>query len=232
LVKENLDRNHGTSLRNSEEIVGMIYPVLRDARGRVIDGFHRLGVDPNWDSVTLKNVKTKEDRLLVSLHANLGRRMVSREEKAKAINSLAEIYWKEGLRPKVTSVIVDREGRNNHIVENQITNRLREALKGVVGKSTINSVLLPKYKNQEYSENHRRVAKVRHDNTSAIKLIQDSFGNKMIGQFGVGIFGRLEREMISAAKEMLRNDPWWIKTIKDELRDEIRAEIIAARASK
>ena len=33
--------------------------------------------------------------------------------------------------------------------------------------------------------------------------------------------------MISAAKEMLRNDPWWIKTIKDELRAEIRTEILA-----
>jgi hypothetical protein len=49
----------------------------------------------------------------------------------------------------------------------------------------------------------------------------------MIAQFGLSIFGRLEREMISAAKEMLRNDPWWINTIKDELRDEVRAEILA-----
>ena len=56
-------------------------------------------------------------------------------------------------------------------------------------------------------------------------MIRDSFGKQIEKAFGEGIFGRLEREMITAAKEMLRNDPWWINRVKDELRDEIIADL-------
>ena len=35
-------------LEKSEKTVGQIYPVLIDKNGKVIDGFHRKRVDPNW----------------------------------------------------------------------------------------------------------------------------------------------------------------------------------------
>jgi len=63
-------------LDKSSEAVGQIYPVLKDAEGRVIHGFQRLDVDPNWKSVTLEDVKTEEDRLSMALHANMGRRRI------------------------------------------------------------------------------------------------------------------------------------------------------------
>ena len=68
-------------LKGSEDTIGQIYPVIRGADGRVIDGFHRLDVDPNWKSVTLENVVTEEERLIVSAHVNVIRRKVSRNEK-------------------------------------------------------------------------------------------------------------------------------------------------------
>jgi hypothetical protein len=217
--------DHEKSLKKSEEIVGRIYPVIKDANGKVIDGFHRLDVDPDWDFVILPDVKTKEERLIVGLHANLGRRKISRKEKAEAINDLAEIYWRQGLRPKVSRIIIDRYGRKKNINENQITQKLNHVLKGIVGPTTISTLLLPKYKYTVKAEVQKRIAKERHANTPAIKLIRDSFGKQIEKAFGEGIFGRLEREMITAAKEMLRNDPWWINRIKNELRDEIIAEL-------
>ena len=223
--KEHLNKNHGASLKRSEGIVGKIYPVIRDGNGKIIDGFHRIEVDPHWESITLKEVKTIEDRLIVGLHANLGRRSVRREEKRKTINALAKIYWDQGLRPKVSRIIIDKTGRKKNINENQINQKLNEVLKGVIGPTTISRLLLPRFKDNVKAEVQKRVSRERQDNTPALMLIQDCFGKQIEGVFGVGIFGRLEREMISTAKEMLRNDPWWISEVKNELRDEIIAEM-------
>lgn len=81
-------------------MVGQLIPVLRDAEGKVIDGYHRLDVDPNWKSVTLEDVKTDEERLIVSAHINISRRRITNKEKRLIINQLAArarvIYY--GLR--------------------------------------------------------------------------------------------------------------------------------------
>jgi len=193
---------------------------LRDAEGKIIDGFHRLDADPDWKSVTLENVKTEEDRLLVAFHVNLGRRKVSRAEKIEYINTLAQIYWEQGLRPKVRTEI---NGRTFYV--NQITAKLEESLNGVLSRWGISKYLLPIYKNQKLSKAQIHRAKKRQNDTSAYELIVSSFGKDIERSFGPGIFGRLEREMFTRAKQDLRQDPWWINKIKDELRAEIRAEI-------
>ena len=53
----------------------------------------------------------------------------------------------------------------------------------------------------------KAAAKIRQDGTPAYKLIYDSFGKHIERAFGEGVFGRLEREMFTKAKESLRNDP-------------------------
>lgn len=200
---------------------------MKDAEGKVIDGFHRLDVDPNWRSVTLENVKSDEDRLLVSLHANLGRRRVRRAEKVEYINALAQIYWDQGLRPKVKTKIEDYAGNERTFYLNQISAKLEDVLKGVVSRKTISEYLLPIYKNQEQSEAQKKRAKERQDNTPAYELIQNTFGRDIERAFGPRIFGRLKREMFTKAKDSFRNDPWWMNKIKDELRADIRAEVEA-----
>jgi len=214
-------------LDKSVRVVGQIYPVLRDAEGRVIDGWHRLDVNPNWKSVTLEGIKTEEDRLIVSLHANLGRRKVPMAERIEVVNALAEIYWDQGLRPSVNAIIVDRDGRNKNQNINEITRKLNEVLKGIVPRSTLTKLLHNKYKNTSRAEGQKEKARTRQENTPAIQLIEDMFGKQIIDRFGEGIFGRLHKEMFDKAKASLVNDPWWMNRIKDELRAEIEVEVKA-----
>lgn len=41
-------------LKKSEQIVGQIYPVLVDKNGKIVDGFHRKSVNPNWKEEKLE----------------------------------------------------------------------------------------------------------------------------------------------------------------------------------
>jgi hypothetical protein len=81
-------------LKKSEKI-GQLYPVLLDAKGNVIDGFHRLEVNPNWKTQKLEKIDTEEKLLIARAVSNWNRRQVSKEEKEEWINRLAEIYKKE-----------------------------------------------------------------------------------------------------------------------------------------
>ena len=132
------------TLLNSVESIGQLYPVLRDANGKLIDGFHRIEVDPSWKSLTLPHIETEEDRLIVSAHANLSRRTISVQEKARVINQLAGIYWEQGLRPDAKRVAPDADGRMKNRNENQIMQKLIKELKGAIGKATINKYLDPR----------------------------------------------------------------------------------------
>ena len=38
-------------LKGSLDTVGSLYPTIVDASDRIIDGQHRLKVDPNWPSI-------------------------------------------------------------------------------------------------------------------------------------------------------------------------------------
>ena len=78
--------------------VGQLYPVLVDAKGKVIDGFHRLEADPKWRTEKLPEIDTEEKLLVARCVANWQRRQVSREEKEEWIDGLARIYKKQGLK--------------------------------------------------------------------------------------------------------------------------------------
>ena len=111
-------------------------------------------------------------------------------------------------------------------VVNEITGKLQEVLSGIVSKSTIQKLLDPRFKQKKKSEAQKKKAKIRQDGTPALKLITDMFGAHIKRAFGPGIFGRLEREMFDKAKAELMASEWWINKVKDELRDDIRAEIL------
>jgi hypothetical protein len=100
-------------LKKSEKI-GQLYPVLVDAKGNVIDGFHRLEADPNWRRQRIREIDTEEKLLVARCVSNWHRRQVSREEKVEWINGLAKIYKKEGFK------VEGERGRNEiklHIAE-------------------------------------------------------------------------------------------------------------------
>lgn len=96
-MSSDLDYNLKKTIR-----IGQLYPVLLDVKGNIIDGKHRMEVDPNWKSIILPEVDTEEKRIIYSIIANLQRRKVPPEEKAELINSLAEIYNIQGYKVLIT----------------------------------------------------------------------------------------------------------------------------------
>ena len=93
--KPNLDLTAVEGLGKSEENVGQLQPVLVDKSGNIIDGMHRITVDPKWKVERLDWVKTEKDRVLVKLHANY-RRQVSKKELSKDFVDIAQFLLREG----------------------------------------------------------------------------------------------------------------------------------------
>lgn len=129
-------------LKKSEKI-GQLYPVLVDAKGNIIDGHHRLEADPNWRTEKIPEINTEEKLLVARCVSNWHRRQVSREEKEKWINGLAELYEKQGYKV----------GRGGHGVKNEIRRKIVE----VTGLSqpVVNSFLLDKYKARVRGESYK-----------------------------------------------------------------------------
>jgi len=75
-------------LKASLKEVGVLCPALADAKGRIIDGIHRLGADPRWPVYKLPDINTDAKYLLARIIANTHRRTVSAEEKRSGLTSL------------------------------------------------------------------------------------------------------------------------------------------------
>lgn len=91
-------------LRKSKRSVRELYPVLRDAHGNVIDGFHRLEIDPTWHDEILDWIRTPTQLALARIIANTHRRTVSREERAEQIAELARALMEHDGVPKTEIV--------------------------------------------------------------------------------------------------------------------------------
>jgi len=87
-------------LKESKRSIRELYPVLRDAHGNVIDGFHRLEIDPAWHDEILYWIKTPTQLWLARIIANTHRRKVSREERAQQILELAKSLVENDKVPK------------------------------------------------------------------------------------------------------------------------------------
>lgn len=95
-------------LRESRRRTRELYPVLVDAHGNVIDGFHRLEADPGWERKTLEHIRTPAQLWLARIVANTHRRTVSREERSEQATRLAQALLAEGVpRAKIVSTIAE-----------------------------------------------------------------------------------------------------------------------------
>jgi len=95
-------------LQKSKKSVHELYPVIKDAHGNVIDGFHRLEADPNWKTETLPMIDTPVKLALARIVANTHRRDISKEERKLQLVTLAEELIREGKpKDKIISILVD-----------------------------------------------------------------------------------------------------------------------------
>ena len=84
------------SLAASREGLGELSPVLKDVHGNVIDGFHRLGENANWHTITVPTIDNPIKLELARLAVNYNRRKVAPEELTQRISFLV----KAGLKPE------------------------------------------------------------------------------------------------------------------------------------
>src|SRR2546426_388881 len=84
-------------LQDSEKAIGQIYPVLRDDRGEIIDGYHRKRVDPKWKETILKTADAIQTMRL-RVHLNLKRRDVPESEKKEWVHRTRELLIETGLK--------------------------------------------------------------------------------------------------------------------------------------
>jgi len=75
-------------LKKSVEGLGQLYPILIDAHGNVIDGFHRKEIDPKWPTVKLEHIDSAVKLEAARLAANFNRRDVAPEELKQKIGFL------------------------------------------------------------------------------------------------------------------------------------------------
>jgi DNA-binding CsgD family transcriptional regulator len=72
-------------LKKSVEGVGKLVPILKDTQGNIIDGFHRIEVDPKWPSITVDTVDNAVKLELARLAVNFDRRTMSKDEMDKRV---------------------------------------------------------------------------------------------------------------------------------------------------
>jgi len=105
------DRKIISDIKRSASAIGRLYPVLIDEHGNVIDGAHRLKVDPAWFRVTVPGVESEEQRLLARLISNVCRRNVSAEEKTQMLCELGQVYLELGVpHSELIKMIVRKTG--------------------------------------------------------------------------------------------------------------------------
>ncbi len=103
--------------------IGQLYPVLKDSRGRVIDGLHRKASRKEWREERLPQIDSEEKYLIARLLANDNRRIVPEREVADSMNSLAAIYKKVGIqRGAITERVADATGYSRSRVEVLLVN--------------------------------------------------------------------------------------------------------------
>lgn len=82
-------------LNCSAKGLGKLYPILKDAHGNIIDGFHRQNVDPDWPVVKVDSVDSPQKLELARLATNFCRRTLP---KAEIENRLAFLVGKCGMK--------------------------------------------------------------------------------------------------------------------------------------
>ena len=128
-------------IRESLKSVRQLYPVLLDANGEVIDGFHRLDVDENWRTETLEHIKTPTQLYLARIVANTHRRIMSAEEREEQVTKLADSLLNNDKVPRgdVVRTIVDLTGLSYRTVVRYVPEEYKDLTKVDAGRQKAKS---------------------------------------------------------------------------------------------
>ena len=105
-------------LKGSATGLGELAPILKDAKGNIIDGFHRKEMDPNWTSLTVASVDNPVKLELARLAVNFCRRRVPKMEMQERI---AFLVGKAGLKPEE---IAEKTGISKRTIYNYLPQEL------------------------------------------------------------------------------------------------------------
>lgn len=122
------------SLSASKAGLGELSPVLKDAFGNIIDGFHRKGENANWHEVTVSSIDNPVKLELARLAVNFCRRKVQPEELRERITFLVknglkaeEIAKATGITDRTVRKYMPQEYKNPVKVEAaQLSNEARK----------------------------------------------------------------------------------------------------------
>ncbi|MHA1631598.1 MAG: hypothetical protein ACTSXC_02130 [Candidatus Freyarchaeota archaeon] len=121
-------------LEDSRKGVGPLYPVLEDPYGNIIDGRHRRKVDPNWPSIVVSWVKSREDLLAARIAANVCRRIVPKEERKRELEELATIMLNRGVpKGKIAEEIAKKTGLSPDYVRQMLPGKFKLSVKAKAG---------------------------------------------------------------------------------------------------
>jgi len=93
-------------LAKSEQTIGQIYPVLKDKKGNIIDGFHRKRVNPEWKEEIL-DIDDPLDVLKIRVATQYRRDVPAQEKKGwvKLCRTLLEERGKSGTQQEIAETL-------------------------------------------------------------------------------------------------------------------------------
>jgi hypothetical protein len=114
-------------LNQSCNKLGKLVPILKDAHGNIIDGFHRIEVDPKWITVTIDTIDDPVKLELARLAVNFCRRNVGSDELKRRIGFLIEA----GLK---VEDIADKTGISKTTIYKYMPQQFKDPIQVEAGK--------------------------------------------------------------------------------------------------
>ena len=118
-------------LRRTREMIDELYPVLKDKKGRTVDCRHRERA--GWKSKqTLSQLDTDAKSILARILVHKIRREVTKNEQKDAINALASILLKKGIKPgKIGPLIHEMTGYTLAAIDSWLDPKYKLGLKTI-----------------------------------------------------------------------------------------------------
>ncbi len=119
------------NLKESEELVGQLYPILEDKDGNIIDGKHRLKANPDWRRERLETVDSKTKLTKARMASNWDRRKVSKKEKGEWLDGLCEDNprWRARSGSFVSSLVENTE-LSERTIQKYLSDKYKQEQKG------------------------------------------------------------------------------------------------------